>query len=124
MDRELLGSGIHPGHPSLYESPDAGPGDQGLRTSPRSEAGRMEVLEQEIRLSASYLRDALAAATFIVSGAPAAEVGNVKIEDDRLRGVVSTSPRGRRRTGWTVCRSAQTASTSSPVTAALSSSCA
>ncbi len=27
MDRELLGSGIHPGHPSLYESPDAGPGD-------------------------------------------------------------------------------------------------
>ena len=27
MDRELLGSGIHPGHPSLYESPDADPGD-------------------------------------------------------------------------------------------------
>jgi hypothetical protein len=27
MDRELLDSGIHPGHPSLYESPDAGPGE-------------------------------------------------------------------------------------------------
>ena len=27
MDRELLDSGIHPGHPSLYESPDAEPGE-------------------------------------------------------------------------------------------------
>ena len=27
MDRELLAAGIHPGHPSLYEAPDA-PGDQ------------------------------------------------------------------------------------------------